>query len=107
MKNMEDFSEKDWLDRLYRKSNSNRTVRVVKTSMAIFDYFCQDMGTTRSKLEEEFREKMAQNPPDVRNVCLSSGKKKTVVSNVLDVFYPKFQLDKEELVLKSYKKTAS
>ena len=67
---MDEFNEKDWLDRLYRKSNSNRTVRVAKTSMAIFDYFCQDMGTTRSKLEEEFREKMAQNPPDVRNVCL-------------------------------------
>jgi len=70
MKNMEEFNEKDWLDRLYRKSNSNRTVRVAKTSMAIFDYFCEDMGTTRSKIEQEMREKMAMNPPDVRNVCL-------------------------------------
>ena len=67
---MDEFNEKDWLDRLYRKSNSNRTVRVAKTSMAIFDYFCEDMGTTRSKIEQEMREKMAMNPPDVRNVCL-------------------------------------
>jgi len=38
----ERFSEEDWLDRMYRKSESKGTRNCAKTSLMIFDYFCQN-----------------------------------------------------------------
>ena len=37
-------SQEYWLKKLYRKSESTRTVKVAKVSLKTFDLFCKDQG---------------------------------------------------------------
>ena len=70
MDTMREFTEQDWLDRLYRKANSERTVNVANSSLRNFDYFIEDQGMTRSQVIKELQEMMKETPPNVRAVCL-------------------------------------
>ena len=36
------FSKEDWLDRMYRKSESQGTKNCANTAIISFDYFCQN-----------------------------------------------------------------
>tara|TARA_B100000676_G_scaffold283739_1_gene310745 strand:- start:2741 stop:3865 length:1125 start_codon:yes stop_codon:yes gene_type:complete len=67
----DDFDENDWIESLYRKSESERTVEVARASLKILDYYCQVRGITRAEFIEKLKENMSENPPNVRVVCLT------------------------------------
>ena len=70
MTTMQEFTEQDWLDRLYRKANSERTVNVATSSLRVFDYFIEDQNMTRDQVIKELQGMMKESPPNVRGVCL-------------------------------------
>ena len=63
------FTKEDWLNRLYRKSNSARTESVAQTSLNVFKLFCKNEGV----IEEEMisRYQTLAKDGDIRNICLS------------------------------------
>jgi len=74
----ERFSEEDWLDRMYRKSESNGTRNCAKTSLMIFDYFCQNQvglnSRSTSQMIERYQNWINQDKPDIRSICMSLDK---------------------------------
>lgn len=72
--NLEAFSDQNWLDRMYRKSNSNRTKRVAITSLRVFDLFCEHQNLTKNQMIEKYQELFNQDKPDIRSICLSLDK---------------------------------
>ena len=58
MDTMREFTEQDWLDRLYRKANSERTVNVANSSLRNFDYYLEDQGMAQSPEIEELEEEI-------------------------------------------------
>ena len=49
----EEFSEEDWLNAMYRKSESSRTRDVASTSLRTFDLFCKNQGLQRDEMIEK------------------------------------------------------
>ncbi|WP_420545347.1 tyrosine-type recombinase/integrase [Nitrosopumilus sp.] len=70
MQVQEGFSDEEWLDRLYRKSESENTRMLAGVSLTAFERFCKDQGTTKEELINRFQEWMNQPKPDVRSVCM-------------------------------------
>lgn len=72
--NLETFTEQDWLNRMYRKSESKRTKDSAITSLNMFDFFCNDQKVTREQMIEKYQELFNQDKPDIRSICLSLDK---------------------------------
>jgi len=53
----EKLFDQDWLDRLYRRSNSEGTVTCAKTSLTTFGHFCQNEVGLNGKSMPEMIEK--------------------------------------------------
>jgi integrase len=77
----EQYSEEDWLDDLYNSSESSRTVKVARTSLKTFDFFCQSQGLSREGMIKKYQnwfkpEKIDGDRPDadIESVCLSLSK---------------------------------
>ena len=74
----EEFSKKDWLEKMFRKSESFRTKNTAKTSLRMFDLFCQNEGLTESQMIERYQEMLKvddmKKDPNIRGVCLSFDK---------------------------------
>ena len=81
---LQQFSEKDWLGKIYRKSESARTEACAKVSLRMFDAFCKHEGTSKEKMILEYQELVKEG--DVRNICLS-----------LDKFVQFLNLDHDEI----------
>jgi hypothetical protein len=71
---VESFGQKEWIDKLYRKSESKKTLRVVNTAISMFDYFCRNQGTTKEQMINRYQELFNQEKPDIRSICLSLDK---------------------------------
>jgi integrase len=70
----ERYSDQDWLERMFRKSESTRTRRLAETSLKSFELFCNYQGITKQQMIEKFQEWFNQPKPDVRSICLSLDK---------------------------------
>jgi len=70
----ETISDTDWLERMFRKSESDRTQRVAFTSLKLFDYFCQSQGTAKDEMIRKYQNWFDQTKPDVRSICMSLDK---------------------------------
>lgn len=68
------YTEKDWIKRMYRKSESIRTESVAKTSLRMFELFCLYDGLNKDELIKEYVRLFNQTKPDVRSICLSLDK---------------------------------
>ena len=68
------YTEKDWIKRMYRKSESIRTENVAKTSLRMFELFCLYDGLNKDELIKEYVKLFNQTKPDVRSICLSLDK---------------------------------
>ncbi|WP_182128421.1 site-specific integrase [Nitrosopumilus sp. b3] len=82
------FEDEDWLDRMYRKSESDNTRTCAKTSLTMFEYFCTTKKTTKIKMIQYYQELFNQNKPDIRRICLS-----------LDNFIQFLNEDHDEIIL--------
>ena len=85
---LETFTEQDWLNRMFRKSESKRTKDSAITSLNMFDYFCNDQKVTREQMIDKYQELFNQTKPDIRSICLS-----------LDKFIQFLDQDHEEIMM--------
>jgi len=68
------FSDDHWLDSLYENSKSENTRACAKTSLRVFEYFCQSQNTTKDAMIAKYQRWINQTKPDVRSICLSLSK---------------------------------
>lgn len=72
------LSDEDWINKYYRKSNSDGTVHIARTSLNIFDQFCQKQiglnGKSRDTMIQQYQELFNQDKPDIRSICMSLDK---------------------------------
>jgi len=66
------FKKEDWLDRVYRKSESVRTKRSAETSLNMFEHFCKNEGLKESEIIESLQALIKEG--DIRSVCLTLDK---------------------------------
>lgn len=66
---LEVINDSDWLERQFRKSESNRTKHVASVSIKMFELFCKDQGVTKQEMIEEYQNLFKQS--DIRSICLS------------------------------------
>jgi integrase len=71
---IEGYTEEDWLDRMYRKSNSTRTRRLAITSLHSFELFCKHQNMTKQEMITKYQNWYNQPKPDIRSICLSLDK---------------------------------
>jgi len=69
---LQQFSKADWLNRMYRKSNSARTKMSAATSLRMFGFFCDSQHTTEQETISRYHRFVQAG--DVRSVCLSFDK---------------------------------
>ncbi len=86
LQDLQVFSKEDWLDRMYRKSDSNRTRKVAASSVHMFELFCNYQGISEEKLIQQYQALAKEG--DVRSLCLS-----------LDKFIQFLNEDHEEIIL--------
>lgn len=68
------FTEEDWLDRLYRKSESQSTRNSGQTTLNMFELFCNYNNTSKTQMIKKYQELFNQTKPDIRSICLSIDK---------------------------------
>ena len=71
-------SDQYWLNKMYRKSESEGTQLVAKTSLSTFEHFCQKEtglnGKSMPEIIEKYRSWFDQNKPDIQSICMSLDK---------------------------------
>jgi len=82
------FSKNDWLKKMFRKSESHRTVKTAKVSLNMFGYFCKNEGLTELQMIEIYQTYTKNG--DIRSLCLS-----------LDKFIQFLAQDRDEIELNS------
>jgi integrase len=70
----ERYSEEDWLERMFRKSESTRTKRIALTSLHAFELFCEYQNQTKEQMISKYQSWYNQAKPDIRSICLSLDK---------------------------------
>ena len=90
MLNTEKLEEIDntWLSQKFRSSESKSTLQNAKSSLSMFDYFCNSQKLTRLEMIEKYQALFNQDKPDVRSICLS-----------LDSFVSFLDKDHREIIL--------
>lgn len=89
---VETFSKYDWLEQVFRKSESERSANVARASLNMFDLFCQNEGLTELQMIERYQALAKEG--DIRSICLS-----------LDKFVQFLNQDHDEIELKSIGKS--
>jgi len=78
MQTLRIISDEEWAKKYYRKSNSEGTVHIARTSLNIFDQFCQTEiglnGKSRDTMIESYQKLFNQDKPDIRSICMSLDK---------------------------------
>jgi len=69
---VETFSKYDWLEQVFRKSESERSANVARVSLKMFDFFCQNEGLIEPKMIERYQALAKEG--DIRSICLSLDK---------------------------------
>ena len=80
------FSKDDWLDKMYRMSESARTRQVEASSLSMFQYFCDSEGLREPQMIERYQALAKEG--DIRSICLS-----------LDKFVQFLDKDHDEIIL--------
>lgn len=70
----ETVTDSDWLERMFRKSESDRTQTVAFTSLKLFDYFCQSQRVSKEEMIKKYQDWFEQTKPDIRSICMSLDK---------------------------------
>ncbi len=68
----ENFDKKRWLEQIFIKSESERSVNVANTSLKMFEYFYQNEGLTETQMIERYQALAKEG--DIRSICLSLAK---------------------------------
>ena len=63
------FTKKDWLDRMYRKSESESTRDSAETALNVFGSFCIYLNKTETELINEYQ--LLSKTNEIRKLCLS------------------------------------
>jgi len=86
------YKKEDWLERVYRKSESERSKIVAKTALNMFEYFCQNQGCTEQAkiIEYQVLAGQEQKEEGIRMICLD-----------LDKLVQFLNQDHEEIILNS------
>jgi len=82
----QEFSKNDWLNKMFRKSESYRTEKTARVSLRMFDRFCVSEGLTEPQMIEMYQTYAKNN--DIRSICLS-----------LDKFIQFLGQDRDEITL--------
>jgi len=82
------FEKEDWLERVFRKSESARSKDVAKTALNMFDYYCKHEGTTIEDKVKQYQDLAKQG--DIRSICLD-----------LDRFVQFLNQDQPDIILNS------
>ena len=72
--NSESYSEEEWLNMLFLKSESENSRKAGKTAMNLFDLFCKDQEMTRDEMVQKYCNYLGKDKPDVKSVCMSLNK---------------------------------
>ena len=83
---VQEFSKSDFLNRMYRKSESIRTKNVAKTALKMFELFCKNEGLTETQIITMYQAFVKEG--DIRSVCIS-----------LDRFIQFLNQDRDEIIL--------
>lgn len=70
--NLHIISDKDFLDRQFRKSESTRTKQVASAALNVFETFCNTQCMEKHQMIKEYQELFQQS--DIRSICLSLDK---------------------------------
>ena len=87
--NSESYSEEEWLNMLFLKSESENSRKAGKTAMNLFDLFCKDQEMTRDEMVQKYCNYLGKDRPDVKSVCMS-----------LNKFVAFLSQDREEIIMK-------
>ena len=68
----QNFSKKDWLERVFRKSESENSLQVASTSVRMFELFCEFEVVSENKMIENYQSLFKDG--DIRSICLSLDK---------------------------------
>jgi len=75
MQTLTTISDEKWAENYYRKSNSEGTVHIARTSLNIFEQFCQNEidlnGKSKEIMIENYQKLFNQDKPDIRSICIS------------------------------------
>lgn len=85
----ESFSDEEFFDRMYRKSESENTMLAAKSSLLAFERFCKDQNMSKEDMIKKFKAWMNQDKPDARSICV-----------VLDKFVSFLTQDHKEIKIK-------
>ena len=66
------FQKEDWLNRMYRKSESTKTRKVAITSLNMFELFCKNEGFKESEMIENYQNYFKES--DIDSICNSLDK---------------------------------
>jgi integrase len=87
----EEFSDEEWLDRLYDKSESINTRNTARVALKTFDQFCQKQidlnGKSMETMITKYQAWNDQDKPDTRSICLSLSKFVNFMSKDPDDIY--------------------
>ncbi|HEU04762.1 MAG TPA: hypothetical protein ENH95_06610 [Nitrosopumilus sp.] len=69
---LENFDKNDWLEQIFSKSESERSVNVANSSLRMFEYFYRNEGKTETQMIERYQALAKEG--DIRSICLSLAK---------------------------------
>jgi len=72
------YTDEEWLDRMYSKSNSHQTKLNAEVSLRIFDHFAQKQiglnGKSKVTLIRQYQDMFNLDKPDIQGICVSLDK---------------------------------
>ncbi len=72
------YSDEEWVERMFDKSNSYTTKGNAETSLRIFDHFAQKQigknGESKDILISQYQEMFEKTKPDIQGICISLDK---------------------------------
>ena len=72
------YSDVEWVERMFDKSNSYTTKANAETSLRVFDHFAKQQiglnGESKDTLISQYQEMFAQEKPDIQGICISLDK---------------------------------
>jgi len=67
-----EYSDSDWVERMYKKSNSWNTKNQAGISLRIFDSFCKkELGVSKEGTVKQYQKWYDQNKSDIQSICIS------------------------------------
>ena len=72
------YSDEEWVERMFDKSNSYTTKANAETSLRVFDHFAKQQiglnGESKDTLISQYQEMFAEEKPNIQGICISLDK---------------------------------